>query len=353
MISKFSCAVVGVVLTMGAFHASAATYTSGENAAGASVVTPTISKTVTQTNVSNISNHLDALVGNVGGGGFGVGTISGSLDDGEAKQGIALFDTKSQSGKAAGGKERTISVWANANYTSVDNDRAGTQFDGDVTTVNIGADKKFTDALLAGVSVGYSTTDVDTTYNDGNYEEDAYTVAGYGMYKFNKNLNLSGMLGHTWSSIDQDRQNGATTSDLDADTTFAAATLTGSKKFDELGVSAHVGYLWADRDTDGYVESNSNVVDATSAKTDQGRVGGVVSYDLHAVETTFTPFASVDFLHDFSDEINEDANAFDTGLGLKVASDNGVYEGFFQVKTQLGRDDYEQTSGSAMLRVNF
>ncbi|SOC30108.1 autotransporter outer membrane beta-barrel domain-containing protein [Thalassospira xiamenensis] len=352
MLSKLSCAVVGVVFAIGAFNASAETYTTGENAAGATVVAPTIGRTVTASNVSNISNHLDALVGNIGGG-FGGGAISSGLDSGQNKQDIALFDSKKQSGLAAGGEERTFSLWANANYTYVDNDKAGTQFDGDVKTINIGGDKKFTDNVLVGVSLGYSKTDIDTTYNSGKYEEDAYTLAGYGLYKFNENLNLSGMVGNTWSSIDQHRQNGATTSDPDAETQFAAATLTGSKKYDKLGLSAHVGYMWANRDTDGYTESDTNVVNATSAKTDQGRVGGLVSYDLQASSAMFSPFLSVDYLHDFSDEINDDSDAFDTGLGLKVSSNDGMLEGFFQVKTQLGREDYSQTSGSAMLRVNF
>ncbi|WP_170310163.1 autotransporter outer membrane beta-barrel domain-containing protein [Thalassospira povalilytica] len=358
MNSRFGCVVIGAIFALTSFQASAVTYASGENAAGATVVTPTIGRTVASSNVSNISTHLDALVGNLGGGGFGGGgfgggTISSGLDGGEDKQSFSLFDSKLQNGLAAGEDEKTYSIWANANYTYVDNDKADTQFDGDVKTLNIGADKRFTDNFLAGLSVGYSKTDIDTTYNNGTYEEDAYTLSGYALYEFTDYLNLSGMLGRAWSSIDQDRQNGATTSNLDADTTFAATTLTTSKKFDKVGVSAHLGYLWADRDTDGYIESNANVVTATSAKTDQGRIGGVASYDFAASSVMFTPFVSVDYLHDFSDEINEDANAFDTGLGLKVSSQDGVLEGFFQIKTQLGRDDYSQTSGTAMVRVNF
>lgn len=355
MISKFSCAVVGAVLTVGAFQASAATYTSGENAAGATVVAPTVTRTVTVANVSNISNHLDALVGNVGGfggGGFG-GNISSSLDDGQDKQTIALFDSKQQSGKAAGEDQHKMSVWANGSYTYVDDDKAGTEFDGDVKTINIGGDTQITDDFIAGVSVGYSKTDIDTTFNNGTYEEDAYTAAGYGLYKITDTLNVSAMLGHTWSSVDQDRQNGATKSETDGKTMFAATTLTQNFRFDRLGLSANVGYLWADRDTDGYAESNANVVAATSAKTSQGRLGGGISYDFESSSAVYTPFASASYLHDFADEINDDANAFDTGLGLQISSKDGMLEGSFQVKTQLGRDDYSQTSGSAMLRVNF
>ncbi|WP_417519744.1 MULTISPECIES: autotransporter outer membrane beta-barrel domain-containing protein [Pseudomonadota] len=347
---KFSCVAV---VAVSAFQASAETYTSGENAAGATVVAPTVSRTVTTANVSNIASHLDAMVGNIGGGGFGGGSISSALDGGDDKQSIALFDTKQQNGLAAGDDQKKMSAWANGSYTYVEDDKAGTEFDGDVKALNVGGDMRFTDDFLAGISLGYSKTDIDTTFNNGNYQEDAYTVAGYGLYEITSNLNVSAMLGHTWSSVDQDRQNGLTKSETDAETLFAATTLTQNFRFDELGLQANVGYLWADRDTDGYSESNANVVAATASKTSQGRIGGGVSYDFDATSVLYTPFASVTYLHDFSDEINDDANAFDTGLGLKISSKDGVLEGAFQVKTQLGRDDYSQTSGSAMLRVNF
>ena len=195
--------------------------------------------------------------------------------------------------------------------------------------------------------MGYAKSDIDTTFNNGTYEEDAYTVAGYGLYEINNSLNVSAMVGHTWSSVDQDRQNGATTSETDGKTLFAATTLTQNFRFDELGLQANVGYLWADRDTDGYAESNANVVASTTAKTSQGRIGGGVSYDLEASSALYTPFASVTYLHDFSDEINDDANAFDTGLGLQISSKDGMVEGTFQVKstngdTHLGGDDMDQ-----------
>lgn len=349
---KFSCVAVGAVVAVSTFQASAETYTSGANAAGATVVAPTVGRTVTTTNVSNIASHLDALVGNVGGG-FGGGTIASALDAGDGKQNVALFDSKRQSGRAAGDDQHKVSAWANGSYTSVEDDKPGTEFDGDVKTLNVGGDIQFTNQFLAGVSLGYSKTDIDTTFNNGNYQEDAYTLAGYGMYEITNNLNLSAMLGHTWSSVDQDRQDGQTTSETDAETMFAATTLTQNFRFDRLGLSANVGYLWADRDTDGYTESNANVVASTTAKTSQGRIGGGVSYDFETTSLLYTPFATVTYLHDFTDEINDDANAFDTGLGLTVSSKDGVLEGTFKVNTQLGRDDYSQTTGSAMLRVNF
>ncbi|WP_165792343.1 autotransporter outer membrane beta-barrel domain-containing protein [Thalassospira lohafexi] len=355
MISKFSFAVVGAVCAFTAFQVSAETYTSGENAAGATVVAPTVGRTVTQANVSNISNHLDALVGNIGGGfggGFG-GGLSDALDGGEDKQSIALFDTKLQNGLAAGEEQRKTSVWANGSYTYVDDDKAGTEFDGDVKALNIGGDTRLTDDFLVGISLGYSKSDIDTTFNNGNYQEDAYTFAGYGLYEITNDLNFAAMIGHTWSSVDQDRQNGLTTSETDGETMFAATTLTQNFRFDRLGLQANVGYMWSDRDTDGYTESDANVVAATTAQTSQGRIGGGVSYDFETSSVLYTPFTSLSYLHDFSDEINDDANAFDTGLGLTVSSKDGMLEGTFQVKTQLGRDDYSQTTGSAMLRVNF
>lgn len=350
--SKIKFLIPAVAFALGgvvAGHASAKTYTSGENAAGATVVSNSVSNEVVKANVSNISSHLDTLLS---GGGFG-GTFQSSLDSANGKTDLSLADTAAKSGLSAGGGTRSVSVWVNSSYTDVKNKKEGTKFDGDVVTVNAGIDKQFTPKVILGVSIGYANTDVDTTFNNGTYEEDAYTLAGYGLYKFTDHLNFAAMVGQTWSSVDQDRQDGTVKSSVDADTTFAAGTLNASQNFGKIGVLGRIGYTWGDRDTDSYTESDDNVVDATTSATNQGRVGGEVSYMLTGGSVNFTPYAKLDFLHDFEDEVNDDANAFDTGLGLRVGSLDGSVSGVFQVNTELGRDDFEKTTGSATLKIKF
>lgn len=351
MFFKVKTIFAGAAIALIAGQANAATYSSGQNAAGATVVAPTVSKTITTSNVSNISAHLDALIGGGFGGGFGGGAITS--DAGSAKQSVSLFDTAKAKGNSAGNDRKDVSVWANGSFTWVDNSAAGSNFDGDVGTLNIGIDKWFNDKLLAGVSVGYSKTDISTTFNSGTYEEDTVTLAPYGLIKFTDNFNVAGTFGHSWGDVDQNRQNGATTSSTDAETWFAAGTATYSKTFDKLGLAGRVGYLWADRDTDGYIESNNNVVAATAAETSQGRIGAEASYLFETGSVNLSPFASVDYLYDFEDEINNDADAFDTGLGLRIGSKDGSVDGSISVKTQLGRSDFDSTTASATLRFNF
>lgn len=49
------------------------------NSSGSTVNAPTVSRTVTTANVSNIATHLDAMVGNIGGGGLGGGFGGGGF----------------------------------------------------------------------------------------------------------------------------------------------------------------------------------------------------------------------------------------------------------------------------------
>ncbi|WP_417821945.1 autotransporter outer membrane beta-barrel domain-containing protein [Terasakiella sp.] len=358
MFSKCKILIAGAAVALVSTQASAETYSSGPNAAGSSVVAPVVAKSIAVANVNNVSAHLDAIVGvisgAVGGGGVSVTpTPTTKFEGGNTKQTVSLFDSAKQHGYGAGNETRKVSVWANLSYTWIESDKANENFDGNVGALNVGIDKWFTDKLMAGVSIGYASTDVDTTFNSGTYEEKSTTLAPYALIRITDNVNLTGMFGHTWGDVDQDRQNGATTASTDAKTWFAATTLSASKQIKNIGLTGRVGYLWSDRDTDGFVESNGNVVAASQSKTSQGRIGAEASYAINSGKLNLTPFASVDYLRDFKDEINDDADAFDLGLGLRVGSKDGSVDGSLNVKTQVGRDNFESTTASATVRFKF
>lgn len=358
MFSKFKFMIAGAAVALVSTHASAATYSSGPDAAGSSVVTPVVAKSVAVANVSNVTAHLDAITSAVAGAAGGAAAPSVNVpqtkfEDGMQKTTVSLFDSAAQKGYGAGNESRKVSVWANLSYTWIESDVANANFDGNVGALNVGIDKWFTDKAMAGVSLGYASTDVDTTFNQGTYEEDSITVAPYGLFRISNNVTLSGLFGHTWGSVDQDRQNGSVTATTDAKTWFAATNLSVSKQIKNIGLQGRIGYLWSDRDTDGFVESNSNVVAASQSKTSQGRIGGEASYAITSGKLNLTPFASVDYLRDFKDEINDDADAFDLGLGLRMGSKDGSVDGNISVKTQVGRDNFESTTAAATVRFKF
>ncbi len=359
MFSKFKILIAGAAVALVSTQASAATYSSGENAAGSSVVTPVVAKSVAVANVSNVTAHLDAITSAVAGAAGGAAAPSVNVpqtkfEDGMQKTTVSLFDSAAQKGYGAGNETRKVSVWANLSYTWLESDVANANFDGNVAALNVGIDKWFTDKAMAGVSIGYASTDVDTTFNNGTYEEKSTTIAPYALVRITDNVTLSGLFGHTWGDVDQDRQNGAVTASTDAKTWFAAGSLSVSKNIKNIGLQGRLGYLWSDRDTDGFVESDSNVVAATQSKTSQGRIGAEASYfGIKSGKMNLTPFASVDYLRDFKDEINNDADAFDVGLGLRVGSKDGSVDGNLSVKTQLGRDNFESTTAAATVRFKF
>lgn len=372
MFFKVKTILAGAAVALVANQANAATYSSGENAAGSSVVTDTVTSVTTQAGVTNVLSHTANLITSliapvpvtpsapvapapapVGGPApapSGGGNQSSLLGGNKT---VALFDTSQQKGYNAGDDKRNVSVWGNASFTWVDSDAANANFDGDVGALTIGIDKWFNEKFLAGLSVGYTKTDITTSFNNGTYEEDSFTVSPYGVLRVTDNLAVTGMFGHTWSDVDQERQAGATTASTDAETWFGSGIVSYEQYFDRLGVKGRVGYLWASRDTDGFVESDSNVVAATTSETSQARFGGEASYLFDLGSMNLRPFASVDYLYDFEDEINNDSDAFDTGLGLRVSAKDGSVDGVLSVNTQLGRSDFESTTASATLRFNF
>lgn len=375
MFSKFKILAVGAAIALSSTQAHAVTYSSGPEAAGSSVVDTIVAKSVAVANVSNVTAHLDAITASISaavpvvtpnvapsvtpGAPAPAPSVtpqqtSSLFEAGRNKSTVSLFDSAAQKGYGAANQDRKVSVWANMSYTWVESDATNANFDGDVAAVNIGVDKWFNDKILAGVSVGYAKTDIDTTFNQGDYEEESYTFAPYALFRINDTFNVSALVGHTWGDVEQDRQNGATTSETDAETLFAATTLTASKTYGRVGTTARLGYLWSERDTDGFTESDANVVEDATSETSQGRIGGEVSYFFQGNDNiSVTPFVSVDYLYDFEDEINDDEDAFDTGLGLRLNSKDGSVDATLKVNTQLGRDDFDSTTASATLRFKF
>ena len=123
------------------------------------------------------------------------------------------------SGLSAGGVDGKLSLWANGSYSDVENDHAPTAYDGDVITGFAGADYRVSDDWVLGLSLGYDSSDIDTTANSGNSETDGYTLAPYAAYAITPNHSIDVMAGYAWSSTDQTRlaAGAAVTGDSDSE----------------------------------------------------------------------------------------------------------------------------------------
>lgn len=252
--------------------------------------------------------------------------------------------------------ERPLTLWGHGSYTRVDNDRndAGgdSRYDGDVWGYNLGLDYRVREDLFAGVAVGYSETDLTTTYNSGTYAERNWSLTPYAVYQPTEALKFSVLTGYSGGDLDQNRNSASVTSDTKTAMWFVGMNASYTVRPSEdlpLDLTAKLGLLASHKVVDAYTESDGTAVDKATSNTRQILPGVEVAYTLDAGGTRFQPYANIDVVHDLKDTVNDDANAYDVGGGVRIGDAATGISGAIEAKTQLGRDDYTETTLSGMI----
>ena len=261
--------------------------------------------------------------------------------------------------RRAGLGDRPYTLWGHGSFTSVDNTRNRTgddsRYDGDVWGYNMGLDYRFRPELVAGLSVGYSETDLTTTFNSGTYDETNWTVSPYAMYQPMDNVTLSAIAGYSFGDVDRTRD---TTVTGNTDSGMWFASLNGSYKYTPsqdmpLDLTAKMAVLISRKTVDAFTESDGTAVAKSTSDTRQIKPGIEAAYSFDAQGTTLQPFAKADYVHDFTDETNGDKGAFNLGGGLRIASGETGLSGSIEGERQVGRDDYKEYTVSGLIAYNF
>ncbi len=140
---------------------------------------------------------------------------------------LASFDTSRLAAAQAadsptdGAEQRTllssespITIWGHGSFTDIENTRNRTgedsRYDGNVWGYNLGADYRFSSALVAGMSVGYAQTDITTTFENGTYEEDTWNLSPYVIYRPSDMLTFSAIAGYAFGDVSRSRNSTVT-----------------------------------------------------------------------------------------------------------------------------------------------
>ncbi len=271
-------------------------------------------------------------------------------------------------GMAAAALGDRASLWASMAWSSFDEDHPTIAFNGDAISGYLGADYLFTDQFVAVVAVGAENTDVTSTFNAGGSNSDGVTGLAYAALVFNRYFSADASFGYTGVyDIDQRRTAAgvAITGSTDGWRWFGAVNLNGRYTIDGWTASGNVGYLRSSSHTDGFTESNGNVVGSSNTELGQVRVGGRVSYSLPALQPNLpriTPYVSglFEWDHDRT-KISvaqgqavppDDRTDFVVGGGLSFAFSDRV-SGGIEATTVLGRANFNSTTVSGNIRFVF
>lgn len=263
-------------------------------------------------------------------------------------------------GRSALSTPSPFTVWGHGSYTNVDNDYANgtldSRYNGDVWGYNIGLDYQFTQTMTAGVSLGYNDTDLTTVFNNGTYDETGWVVSPYAIYSPFAGVNLVAEAGFGMGDIDVTRDNGAVRGNTDSDIWYGAVS--ASYRYrpltdTPLSLSPSVALLAARKTVDGYTESDGSVVKASHSNTRQIKPAVEMAYDFYQGSMTVTPFIEAGMIHDFTDEVNNDATAFNLGGGLRLSDSQLGLNGSLEGNYLAGRSDYTEYTLAGTITYGF
>ncbi|KZC96992.1 MULTISPECIES: autotransporter outer membrane beta-barrel domain-containing protein [Thalassospira] len=251
--------------------------------------------------------------------------------------------------------ESPITVWGHGSFTDIENtrNRAGedSRYDGSVWGYNVGADYRFSPALVAGMSVGYAQTDITTTFENGTYEEDTWNLSPYVIYRPSDMLTFSAIAGYAFGDVARSR-NSTVTGNTDSQSWYLQVD--ARQTFQPIAdspfrVTGGLGALTSRNTLAAYTESDGSRVAESSVNTVQLKPNAELAYSFQISETSLTPYVKAGYIHDFTDQTNGDAGAFDLGGGVRFASGGTGLSGSIEGSRMVGRDDYREYTLSGLV----
>ena len=244
--------------------------------------------------------------------------LFGENDDGDGVIPIAN-GLRMRGGNAGEGFGYPWGLWATYQRDEAEDDFAATAYESDTDTLMAGFDFSFSDTVTAGAALGYSNSDIETTFNGGEGDVDSFSIIPYmAIYMSDYvgvdfDLVADMKIGFSFVDIDQFRTTAGSrvTSTTDANRYFLSGNLTAGQNYGPWRLSGRAGWLIARENRDGFTESDGTVV--ADGQTDFGQlsIGGEAGYLFGSWE----PFASATYLYDYETvEV--------TTVGVQPANDN-------------------------------
>ena len=316
------------------------------------------------------SSQASTIISSAATGGFSIGGTGGFSPSGgtggftpggggaSAPANSTSFLNSREQGRAAGNGDKRWGAWMMGAYSSVENTQSGVQMDGNVYNLVAGLDYMVTDRMVAGITLGYETLDLDTTFNRGKVESNGFSVIPYVGYQINNTWSADLAGGMSWVNYDVTRNTNVTGS-YDAERWLVTANLNGNYGFGRLRVMPKVGVLYLEEKGDAYRESTGGAVDGSKTKLGRLTAGGKVGYAFNSVMPFVKLIGEYDFEKNDPTLISPGRFTHDEDFGAQVGGGfdfygssvlSGTVEGAY---LSAGREDLNVWTVSARLRAKF
>ncbi|MEM9144648.1 MAG: autotransporter outer membrane beta-barrel domain-containing protein [Pseudomonadota bacterium] len=180
--------------------------------------------------------------------------------------------------------DAALSGWTTASLTFLENDGAGTEFDGEVMNPLVGIDATLEQSIVVGIALGYEGADLDTTFNGGTLDSDGFIITPYAGTRVGDFVVVDGGFGYARVSYDRARFDGAgtVTGDFDGDRFFVFANVAGYVPpeildVEGLQVIGRLGFRYSHEDQSSFVE-NGQRIEGDSIELGQVSFGAEAKY---------------------------------------------------------------------------
>ncbi|MBP6819573.1 MAG: autotransporter outer membrane beta-barrel domain-containing protein [Ferrovibrio sp.] len=339
-----------------AFFAPQVASAQGYNAPGSSSQAQQQSTVIISTSnasilASNIGSSLSASIG---------GSFSGlRVVDAAPKSNTGVAMNSRESGRAAGAADKRFGAWLQGDYTSLEYNRTVLAFDGSAYSMLAGLDYKASDRLLLGVSLGYESADITTTYNAGTLEGTGFGVTPFMGFALNNTWSLSAYANYTMLEYDMTRTSNTVRGSYDATRWFVGGGLDGNYAVGRFRLMPTVGVLYLEEKSDAYRESTGANVAGSTTKLGRLSFGGSVGYAFENLMPYVKLVGEYDFEH--PDEVSIGNGQFtqvetfggQAAIGVRFLGASGMsghIEGGYK---SLGREDLNVWSVGGRVRMAF
>ncbi|HEX6832878.1 MAG TPA: autotransporter domain-containing protein [Rudaea sp.] len=350
-----------------------------------------LASNINSSQLNNLSVRFAEL--RQGAQGFSVGGMAFNIDGNALSLGMLgdAFAKDSSSHDEAGASFSRWGFFVTGMYTSggFSSTQARPGFDFDNAALTAGVDYRFSDSLVGGVAFGYNHDSSDLSLNAGGLDVDGYNLTGYFTWYHANDFYVEGSLGYSWLDYDLKRNiiyqiasvdgSGGITSvnqvakaSPSGDTQTASLTLGHDFNGGAWAFSPYLRGTYAHINLDGFREridtsgpgsGLATAVDARSANSVLGVLGGRLSYTINTSWGVLVPNAVVEWNHEFRDDpqtvvyrflsdptqtpvvitdTRPDSNFFNLGLGLNAVFAQG----------RSGYVYYEHVAGYSGAHIN-
>jgi len=190
-----------------------------------------------------------------------------------------------------------------------------TGYESDMQGVTFGLDYFFTNKFVAGLAIGYSSTDLDYSGNSGSSDYENVSVLAYGNYRVTDNFSVDGYVGWTGVEYDLKRNvsynltcgcdvvNSVAHADTEADKILAGMTLAYTLSQNELSITPLIKLDYSGTYIDDYKESGGAGLAMKYQNQDiqsfKSTIGFDVSYAVSVPWGVILPKVKAGYVHEF------------------------------------------------------